>query len=93
MHRPDDFDRLRGVRDAVLQQRDRSWVLVGVREHHGSDDAATVDDEDIVIGTLTDLAVAEVVTSVECWFAEMDATTSSRPPQAGHSAAWDVAWS
>lgn len=90
--RPGDFERLRGVRDAVLQQRDRSWVLVCVRHSREVDDPTTVDGDDIVLGTLTDATVADVVSSVERWFAEMDATTSSRPPHAGDSAAWDVGW-
>jgi hypothetical protein len=91
--RPSDFERLRGVRDVVLVQRDRSWVLVGIREPQSVDGLISVREGDIVLATLTVATLADVVASVESWFAEMDATTSSRPPHAGDSAAWVVAWS
>lgn len=68
-------------------------MLVGTRQPREDEDVDTAEDEDIVVGTLTEVTVADIVASVESWFAELDAITSSRPPHAGDSAAWDVVWS
>jgi hypothetical protein len=90
--RPSDLEHLRGVRDAALRPRDELWILVGVREPGELDDLTTTYDAEIVLGTLADASVSDVVTQVESWFEEWGATTESRHPIAGYSATWRVTW-